>query len=331
MVTSARPNRRFSIVVEPFDLSAPILQGKIPADGIAAYEAPGGEWQVVSFLNGTFDIGEIPFSRYVFCRDQGDPITAIPVFTDRRFVHQYAFTRTDTGINGPEDIRGRRVVVAGAYYTTSPIWLRGILADDYGIQPQEMTWYSIHSELDERMRTPSDVEVVVGQGVFPGAERLLDGSGDVLLTGATPVLSAADRSRVKRIFPDAVRVQREWHSRTGFHPLIHVIVVRNEALAAWPELGRYLCNLFDASKAYVYEKRRLERHTSLPFQREYLDETVELFGNDPWPYGIETNRPVLEKSLDYFHQQGLTHRRWKIEELFDQAAAGHEFTARLVQ
>jgi 4,5-dihydroxyphthalate decarboxylase len=52
------------------------------------------------------------------------------------------------------------------------------------------------------------------------------------------------------------------------------------------------------------------------FGREYLATTQEIFGLDPYPYGVKANRKMLETLIDFSHEQGLTKKKLKIEELF---------------
>ena len=70
--------------------------------------------------------------------------------------------------------------------------------------------------------------------------------------------------------------------------------------------------------------------TSLPFMREILDQTVEACGDDPWPYGLEPNRAVLQRFLDYAHDQGLLSDGPDLDGLFDERAAAYQFKSRMV-
>ena len=327
---SAPPlGREFTLGVERYDFTAPIFDRLVPAEGIRAFEAPGGYWHTNGLLNGTLDIADVPFTRFLFAKDQGDPITAIPVFTDRRFMHQYAYAGLSSDLQGYADLRGRRVEVTGSYWTVQGVWHRGILEDEYGITPQEIDWYHVLRDPDPRMEVPEGISrTVVGGGRhgYPGGALVVEGMCHALLTGAVPTLPEIRRG-LRHLIPDAYKVQREWHQRTGLHPIEHLIVVRDEALAAWPELGVHLCHIFEAAKAHLYRARQVERLSSLPFMREYLDDTTAVFGDDPWPYGLQRNRAVVDKFLEYSHRQRLTTRRWAIEEIFDGPAAEYGFGA----
>jgi 4,5-dihydroxyphthalate decarboxylase len=47
-----------------------------------------------------------------------------------------------------------------------------------------------------------------------------------------------------------------------------------------------------------------------------MAEAQRVFGEDPWPYGIEPNRRTLDAFLQFSHEQGVTSRKLQIEELF---------------
>jgi len=317
-----------TLAIQRFDRSVPLLDRTVPMPNIMAIFVPPGGPGVVGVLQGLFDAAEIPMARLAFVRDRGDPVVAVPVFPDRLFVHQYVYTRTDTGIESPADLRGRRVMVPG-YFITASFWHRALLKEGYGILPSEIDWYTTIPELDERMAFPDGVKVTLVPSPYLGMERLLDGTVDCLMTEATLPLPASERSRIKRVYHDAHALQLDFYRRTGFHPIVHAIVVRKEALAAWPEFGVELCRAYDLAKAQIYQGLQNERMTSLPLMRAYLDETLELFGDDPWPYGLDRNRAEIDRFLEYAHADGFTQRRLAPEELFDARSLGYGFTARM--
>jgi 4,5-dihydroxyphthalate decarboxylase len=312
-----------------FDRSAALIAGRVRLDNVLVIGVPGGRTAVQGLLGGAFDAAEVPLARYVFWRDQGAPISAIPVFTDRLFSYPYIYTRPDAGINSLADLRGRRVVISPGYFSTPAFWHRAILQEEHDIQPQEIDWYTTGPDGDAAARIPADVKVTVAPGSLLGVERLLDGTGDCLMTARTAAVPPDERHRVTRLLPDAHARQRQRYRETGCFPILHVVGIRNDALAKRPGLATELCRACDVSKSHAYHILQDERMTALPFMREYLDETVALCGDDPWPYGLERNRAELDTFLGHAHSQGLTRRRLAVDELFDQQAAAYQFKARM--
>ena len=167
-------------------------------------------------------------------------------------------------------------------------------------------------------------------GSFIGLGHLLDGTVDCLMAEGTPITNSEERTQIKRLHNDVASLQRDYYRKTGHHVITHLIVLRKDAIEKRPDLGESLCRAYDEAKAQVYRTLQNERQVSLPLMRSYLDETTELFGDDPWPYGLEANRETLERFLFYAHDQGLTGRRYSSEEIFDKRSLGYEFTARMV-
>jgi len=319
--------RVMTLAIQRFDRTAALHTGKITIGDVAVMYVPAGTG-VAGLMGGVFDAGEMPLAHYAFLRDRGEPFTAVPVFPDRLFIHQYVYTRPDTGIRSPEDLRGRRVLVP-QYYMTSSIWHRGILKDNFGIVPGEIEWHTTSTERDHRMVLPQGVKVVLSRGSHWGVERLLDGTADCLMHEGTPIVPEHEQTRMMRVYPDVHSLQREYYRQTGFHTIVHVIVARKEAVEERPELLADLCEAFDQAKESAYQLLENERMTSLPLMRSYLDETVELFGEDPWPYGIERNRAELDQFLAYARDQGLTRQRLAPEDLFDPPVRDFRFLAKL--
>jgi 4,5-dihydroxyphthalate decarboxylase len=88
-----------------------------------------------------FGAAEMSTLSYIMAKDRGEPqFIAIPVFPSRYFVHSCVFVNPDSGIGDPEDLRGKAVGMP-EYQMTSPLWIRGILRTEYGVAPENMTWY----------------------------------------------------------------------------------------------------------------------------------------------------------------------------------------------
>ena len=316
-----------TLALQRFDRTTALHTGTVSIDDAMVMQVPPGTG-VAGVIDGVFDAAEMPLAHYVFLRDIGAPFTAIPVFPDRLFIHQYIYTRPETGIRSTGELRGRRVLVP-QYYMTASLWQRGMLKDEHGIMPHEIEWHCTAPERDRRMRLPEGVKVVVNPGPHLGVERLLDGTVDCLMTEGTPVLADEDRQKIVRVHPDVHTLQRDFYRKTGFHIIVHVIVVLKKAVQDRPELLEELCKAFDQAKGSAYRVLRNERMTSLPLMRSYLDETVEMFGSDPWPYGMERNWAELDQFLAYAHDQGLTQQRLSPENLFEPQVRQFPFRAKM--
>ena len=316
-----------NIGVLRFDRTAALINGRVQIDDVNVVNVPGGKTGVQGLLSGGLEAADVPFIKYVFWKAAGRPITAIPVFTDRLFQHQYIYTRADTGIKSLADLRGRRVICAPSYFSTPTFWTRALI-EEAGVPISSIEWYSAGTP-DDGVVYPEALNVKVAPASWLGLERLIDGTADCLITARTARIPPGWEGRIRRVLDDAYEKDRAWARRTGYFPPLHVFAINKNALTARPTFARELCVAFDAAKAYGYRLLQDERMNGLPFMRAYLDDTVEFFGDDPWPYGVQKNREQIEYFLSLVHQQGGTNRLIGFDELFDDGAADFQFTARM--
>ena len=144
------------------------------------------------------------------------------------------------------------------------------------------------------------------------------GEIDCALIARPPNSFLAGNPDVVRLFPNFLELEEQYFARTKVFPIMHVIAVKREILDAHPWAARNLYNAFNESKRRSLE-RLLDPAVSrypLPWLPIYARKMRDLFGGDPFPFGIEENRPTLETFLQYTHEQGIAHRHVKPEEIF---------------
>ena len=269
-----------------------------------------------------FDIAEFSLGGYVVRRGRGaDDLVAIPVFPSRYFRQSCIFVNTGSGIQGPEDLRGRRVGVP-EYQMTAAVWARGALSDDYGVRAEDVEW--IQGGLEDPGRIP--FEPVSPPGVTLGfappdrslAAMLGSGEIDALVTARTPSSFRRDGGPVRRLFDHPWEVERDYFRRTGIFPIMHTVVIKRELLDANPWLAVTMLTAFSEAKRLATNEltQTSALPISLPFLVEHAYETMDLMGEDFWPYGVEENRTTLETFVRYMHEQGLIREPMPIEALF---------------
>lgn len=271
-----------------------------------------------------FDASEMSLSSYILHRAQGDTsLTAIPVFTSRFFRHGYLFVNANSGIRGPQDLKGKRMGVP-EYQITAVVWIRGILEDEYGIKPSDLQWLQGGQEQPGRIeKLPISVP---GVQITPIPEdrtisqMLADGEIDVMMAARAP--STFDGVRVKRLFPNFREVEQDYYKRTGIFPIMHTVVIRTDVLDKYPWVARNLFDAFVAAKDQAL--RELNGNIAalpymLPWLVEYLEDTQRVMGDDFWPYGVEPNRKTIETLIRYSVSQGLSPRAVEVQDLFAQA------------
>lgn len=270
-----------------------------------------------------FDAAEMSLSSYSVSLARDDPaFIALPVFPSRFFRHSCIFVSAKSGIETPGDLAGKRVGVP-EYQMTAPVWIRGILQDEYGVDPASPHYFTGGEEepgRDEKLKLdlPGRFRVTPIPAGSTLSQMLADGEIDALHTARAPSTFYSRPQDVRRLFPDPTAVERDYFARTRIFPIMHVIVLRREVYEANRWLARALYKAFDEAKRIAQEGLAISAalKTMLPFQIDQLEQVRREMGADWWPYGLERNRKALDTFLRYHHEQGLSKRRLTPDELF---------------
>ena len=309
----------------PYDRMEALRTGAIQPAGIrlnyVAIQSPP-EIFVRMIRHQEFDVSEMSAAVYLRRRAKGNfPFLAIPVFPSRMFRHGFIFLNTQSKIQAPKDLEGRRVGVP-AYGQTAAVWIRGILKEEYGADWQKMHWFvgGVESprppdELDERPAANFSLQ-------FIGGERTLNG---LLESGELDALIGADRpscfgrnAQVRRLFPNYRETERDYFRKTGVFPIMHTLVIREDLYRQERWVAESLLRAFQQAKEWCLRQARFGSALRyvVPWLLADLEEMDGLFGPDPWPYGLEANRKTLETLMSYLVEQRLLEKSAPLEELF---------------
>ena len=243
-----------------------------------------------------WDICEMAPTTYLAARAHGAPFIALPIPMTRRFRHAGVMVPVDSPIRTPKDLEGQRIGIR-AYTVTAGTWTRGVMINEFGLDPDKVTWVV---EEDEN---------VIGQELPPNVERAPAGKslGQLLIEGdlaggfaGQAGIGEPEGLALRDLFPDPEPLEFDWFRRTGIYPIHGVIVVRNDTLAANPGLPQALFEAFTAAKAAYLQDIESGADTSGEAKR--YQRLAEVVG-DPLPYGYEANRPSLEALVLYARQQ----------------------------
>jgi 4,5-dihydroxyphthalate decarboxylase len=270
-----------------------------------------------------FDIAEMSTSEHVANTLQGtSPHVALPVFPSRVFRHGFIVINRKKGIKSPKDLAGRRIGIP-LYTMTAAVWIRGMLEDDHGVDLSGVTW--VHGAVDKPGRygnanPPPLVKPVKLEANETGRsldQLLCDGEIDAYLGALLPP-SLGRHPDVVRLFPDVRATERDYYKRTGIHPIMHLIVIRKEAYAANPWIARPLYQAFVEAKRRAWEALSYSgtSRVMLPWLNDDIAEIGDVFGGEPFAYGLEANRKTLEALVGYMHRQHLIARQPALSELF---------------
>ncbi len=268
------------------------------------------------------EMGLIPFIEQ-YINNDFRAYTLIPVFISRIFRHRNVFVHVDSGIEKPEDLRGKTVGTPG-YGMSANTWIRGFLLDEYGVKANEMSWIETTKSSDGKPLNTAkyflrdDFPLKKGPPDVDESQLLINGGCDALITAITPKAFLDGNPTIKRLFPDLRAAERDYYKKTRLFPIMHVVAMRTDFTKANPSLPKAVFAMYSKAKQKAYGD--LEGTTSLkvtlPWATQEFEDTRTLMGKNFWPYGIEANRKELELVMRYTYEQGLVKRRLKFEELF---------------
>jgi 4,5-dihydroxyphthalate decarboxylase len=284
------------------------------------------------FLKGEFHCGEMSFSTFVIMTAQGKaknqplPFVGIPVFPSRTFRHGAIYINRKSGIARPEDLSGRRIGVP-EYQMTAAVWTRGMLKDEYGVEPKSIAWTT--GGLQDAGRKPLLALTIPGIDIRHEDTRTLNdmlvaGELDAVIAPQPPPAFSAGHPDVRRLFADTVAAEQAYVRKTGLFPVMHVLVLRREIYEQHPWAAVSLYNAFEQAKNNCLERLASEEPppVSFPWAHQMGQAIIAALGRDFWPYGIEKNRTVVEALCRYTWEQGLVPARVEIADLFAPSVAG---------
>lgn len=309
----------------PSDRTYPLHDGDVRPAGINLNVMPFGDddpyWSWRKTRNHLFDVSEMSVSNYLIQRDRGDDsLVALPVFLSRGFRHANLFVNPAAGIRRPADLRGKRVGLS-FYDPTTPVWVRGFLQHQYGVAPTEMKWHLYEASLKGiDLTLPSDLEVHFLSRKEPLQQLLIERKLDALINaGQPPQLYQAGDPRIASLFEDFHQEEIAFYERFRIFPIIHTVAVKQAVLQQHPWVAQSLYDAFcNAKNAGGLPGMVLDGHLeySLPLLHAYVDEAMQMFGKDPWAYGVANNRLEIETLIRYCREQGLIRSDLSLEDAF---------------
>lgn len=317
---------RPTIAVWDYDRTRPLLDGRLRVEGCDPIWLSDMPIEVMfsrALGAAEFDVSELSFSNFLKQTAAGEcAYVGIPVFPSRSFRHGAWFVNAASGIREPGDLRGRRIGVR-EYSMTAAVVARGILSDEFAVRAGEVQW--IVGDVDEKERTSIPLpELPFGFSAAraPEGELLADmlvaGKIDALLAYKPPKKFVGGDPRICRLFGDYAAREKEFASRTGVFPIMHLMGIRRELAEAEPWLAQSLQLAFTAAKDLALAELSIVQalKVSLPWAADAVAETIAALGKDYWPYGIKKNRAAIEALARWHCEQGLSERPLTVEEMF---------------
>lgn len=267
-----------------------------------------------------FDFSELPIVNYLSAKEHGAAFSALPVFLTRRFVQNMLVVDRDV-VREPKDLEGRRVGLL--YYGHSDsTWLRGILAERYGVDLSKITWVTETEEQVDKATLPTNVLHIPRTSI----DQML-AAGEVVASITSPPRSDSDvAGKLGRMWPDTEATDAAWYAASRILPILHTLVVKDRLLEAIPDLGPELYGAFRSARddaLAALEAGRplpagdLARARGSGFPTTTSSESPRPYlGRDPIPYGLEANRHSLETLQRMARAMHIVEESRPLEDLF---------------
>ncbi|MGH7846828.1 MAG: hypothetical protein ACREQW_16915 [Candidatus Binatia bacterium] len=262
-----------------------------------------------AILQGKIDGGECSTSSLILARMRGVTLRALPVFLARQFRHRCMFCAADSNLAAPSELRGKRVTTH-RYNSTTAVWVRGLLQNEYGVPPETMEWYVAEPDVGEEARRPPP-----GSVKFISPPRTREHAIELVETGAIdaaldPYSSLGKNPALRRLLVDYRREEANYFRRTEVIPVIHTLVLREKLASAQPWIIESLMSAFRQARGLA-EKYMNEQDQA---EVRWLSATIDY---DPYAYSLDRSaRKSLEALLHYQVQQGLLEHAPALEDLF---------------
>jgi 4,5-dihydroxyphthalate decarboxylase len=309
---------KLSVAFGDYEITRALVERQVKARGIelvadTKFGSRDRHWAMAK--QQAFDICEFNVCAYFMARDRGFLWTALPVFCHRRFRHGFVFVNPASGIRTPRDLIGKRIGGTN-FQPAGNVWIRGILEEDYGVPHRSVHWFTERGE---------DIDFAPADGLQISRirddqtldEMTLAGELDARIEPEFPRPFLDGDPRLVRLFPDYKEVEQAYYKRSGVFPIMHVTVVKQEIVDRHPWVVESLTAAFEEAKTIAYRRVENPRVVPLAWFSSAWEEQHRILGRDPWQYGLtEQNRANLETAIRFTHMQGLTSRRWAVDELF---------------
>lgn len=305
-----------------------LFDGRVAVEGFETHLETEGLTSDIfrNMIEGKYEAAEFGMTYFLRTWDR-DEFVALPIFPNRNFRHSAVFVRADSGIESPADLVGRTIGEFALWGHDPGVWMKGVFADEYGVTPDQSRWVIGGTDFPippfdwVPQPVPAGVDVRSAADGQTLGQMLLAGDIDALVSVDVPKEILEGDPRVRRLWVDYEKVERDYYARTGIFPMMHVVAIRRDYLAQHPEVASAIYDAFLAAKndrAEYYRGLASKQHMAVmtPWFSELFAENRALLGEDWWPYGVTANRTAVDTFLRYAHEQGLVQELLTTEDIF---------------
>jgi 4,5-dihydroxyphthalate decarboxylase len=237
--------------------------------------------------DAAFDVGELAIATFLQAKSFNKPYVLLPAVLVSRGQHHTIAYNAERGPLSPSHLAGKRVGLR-AYTVTTATWVRGILAEEYGLDLSKVQWITFEDPHVAEYRDPAMVKRAPSGKEL--VQMLLDGELDAAVVG-----DKLPDPRLKHLIPEPEAAAERWTRRHGGIPINHMVVVRSELSESRPDIVQEVFELLQRSKEAAGAPKNPE----------------------PLRFGVEACRPVLQVMIEYCLAHGLIPEKMTVDSLFD--------------
>jgi len=272
--------------------------------------------------NREFDMSEMSFAKFAtqVTREDSDLI-GLPIICSRLFRFSSFYVNRKSGIEKIEDLYGK-TVGSPEWAHSAAVWMRGWMQNDLAMDMTRIKWMQAGANSAGR---EEKVELNLPDGVSITrikdkslSEMLASGELECAIIARPPTCFLEGHPDVVRLFPDFLEREEQQYANTGVWPIMHIVAMKKSVHEAHPWVARNMFNAFEESKRRSVE-RLLDPAVSrypLAWLPTYGRKMQDVFGDDPFPFGVEPNRKTWETMGLYTYQQGIAHWQFAPEDIF---------------
>ena len=309
---------KLSMTCGPYDRAQSLIDGSVRPEGIELEVTVNANdnGRQAEAVQGKFDIAELYTGRYIAdlpYRSLG--LTAIPIFVKRMFRHSYIYVNKRAGISSPSDLNGKRIGTQ-TWFTSASLWLRGILADDYGVDVRSVEWVAEGPDSVQQWQKPEWLKLKLAP---PERRKVFDllAAGDIDAAITTEALAPGRHPDVDFLFPNYGELERSYYRRTGFFPIHHTLVVKTAVLERESWVAMSLFNAWQESKQRCYKWLEWQRiHQTSLWYRALWEEEQAAGGPDFYRWGFKGTQAEVDKMLEYSYRLGITPQKFAPKDMF---------------
>jgi 4,5-dihydroxyphthalate decarboxylase len=316
---SASESIRVDFPVMRYDITLPLLEGRVPIEGVALNPVKSSSMinkEDPKLKAGDFGLMDLNIGYFLPAIEAGWQIVGLPVFSKRKPAYQLIFYHADAGIRAPQDLAGKRIG-SRTYRTALTVWARGLLRERYGVDFANVSWilqakevFPVHD---------AKVNITYVDETKNMSQRLIAGELDAMITDISDTKmfeNLEQHPKIKRLFPEYIQEDLDLYNDTGIFTPVHMIVMSRKLDRERPELAGKFFAAFETAKALAYDDMLSDRGGfSVVYLREQLKEQIARWG-DPWKYGIKANQTTIDAFIKYNVEQGMIRKALPYADIF---------------